>query len=373
MRLIRPVWLADAVEQRDGHSNNFDIIRLVAASLVLISHAFPISGDTSRPEPLAQFTLGQTTFGAFAVEIFFFISGFLVTRSYLRSRSLVRFATARAFRIVPGLLVVALISILIMGPLVTVLGTLEYFEHGLTRKYLYNAILHVQYFLPGVFTDHPNGAVNGSLWSLEIEGIMYLILPFFLLFSGRFLPMLGPILVAGLIVGHTTGMTDVTKGFYTYYIVHLGQFFGMGMVAYIWRRYIPLAWPLALIGILAILAGAGNGTFTLMMVLCGGYVLLWIAYALPKIHDPITRYGDISYGVYIYAFPVQQLAVMTAFGQTWYGNILIALPLTLICGALSWHLVEKPAMSYRKAVSDRIRQVLTWILGKLPLERLRTR
>lgn len=72
-RLIRPVWLADAVEQRDGHANNFDIIRLVAASLVLISHAFPISGDTSRPEPLAR--LCQVVLSSAKNSIFGYTSG----------------------------------------------------------------------------------------------------------------------------------------------------------------------------------------------------------------------------------------------------------------------------------------------------------
>ena len=144
---------------------------------MLVSHAFPLSGDKSMAEPLGLLTRGQDTFGGLAVCTFFFISGFLVTRSLTKSRSLVVFAVARGLRILPGLAVVTILAALVLGPLVTTLSLAEYFVNPRVASYFRNIQLDMHYNLPGVFTHNAMQAVNGSLWTLKFEIMMYIALP----------------------------------------------------------------------------------------------------------------------------------------------------------------------------------------------------
>ena len=350
-RLIRARPLAELIESRDGARNNFDLIRLIAATLVLISHAFTLSGSAT-PEPLSAWTHGQATFGALALCMFFFISGFLVTRSLERRRSLVAFATARIMRIFPGLAVVVMLSALLLGPLTTSLDLATYFGHRAFSDYFRNILLQMNYTLPGVFTHNAMQAVNGSLWTLRFEVVMYMALPLALwiaLFLSRRLLLLG---FAALLCAHQFWITSLADGFFSFYYVYLGLFFLAGIIAYVYRDAIRLSAPLALACLAALIAGACFGGFFTARLLAGSYLLLWLAYAAPKIHDPITPFGDLSYGVYIYAFPVQQwVAHSFADGRSWDGNIALALPLTYLCAALSWFFVEAPAMRAREPVA----------------------
>jgi len=356
--------LPDVIVSRDGAQNNFDIIRLTAALLVLFSHAFPLSGDTSLIEPFALATKGQAPGGHIAVQVFFFLSGFLVMRSLERRSSLVSFTLARIFRILPGLFVAVCFGAIIVGPLFSTLSASAYFDHPLFWRYFNSALLDVQYVLPGVFENHPDAAMNGSLWSLEIEAIMYLCLPLILLAPSRMRKHVAlAVLITFLVWVEIIGL-NVQDGFHTYYIVVLGQFFAAGATAYLWRDTIVLNNLVALICAICIVATARYGQFfNAASVLAGGYLLLWITYCMPKIAAWISRIGDLSYGVYIYAFPVQQI-VFHSFdiGGTWWGNALLSVPGTLLLAYLSWTFVEKPAMRLRKPVSSSVEKASQTLL-----------
>ncbi|WP_088345492.1 MULTISPECIES: acyltransferase [Rhodomicrobium] len=349
--LTRATPLRRLIDTRDGANNNFDLIRLIAASLVLISHAFPLSG-TATPEPLSAWTGGQATFGGVAVCIFFFISGFLVSRSLERRRSLIAFATARIMRIFPGLAVVIALSALVLGPLTTSLDLTTYFAHRGFSGYFRNMLLQMHYTLPGVFTNNAMQGVNGSLWTLSFEVVMYTALPLVLwvgLFVSRGLLLAG---FLALVCAQQFWIKTPADGLSAYYYIHLGQFFLAGIIAYVYRDAIRINTPAALICLGAVIASASLGGFCATRLIAGSYFLLWLAYDAPKIPDPITPFGDLSYGVYIYAFPMQQwMAHSFAAGRTWDGNIALALPLTLLCAALSWQFVEAPAMRARGSIA----------------------
>lgn len=373
-RFLRAVPLADLIESRDGPGNNFDLIRLIAASLVLVSHAFPLSGDKSAIEPLARWTGGQDTFGGFAVCTFFFVSGFLVTRS-LDRRSLIAFAAARALRILPGLAVAVTLCALVLGPMATSLSTHDYFTDRQFAAYFRNILLQMHFNLPGVFAHNAMQAVNGSLWTLKFEVTMYALLPL-VFWSARLVSR--HILLAGLalLIGlrHFYLQGPAIDGYFTYYYIHLGQFFLAGTIGYIYRDMIRLSPAAALICVGIEIAAAITGGFSLARLLAGSYVLLWLAYAAPKIKDPITAHGDLSYGVYIYAFPMQQLvAERFGWGATWLGNIALSLPLTFALAALSWRFVEKPALGMRRSITafldERTGLALERLMSSLPLYR----
>lgn len=152
--------------------NNFDFIRIAAAYLVLISHSWPLFGK--KPEFWANLT-GYETGGGLAVAIFFFTSGYVMCGSLSRRADFYHFALSRCLRILPGLSVVVVISVLVIGPLFTKLPLLSYFSTRETWTYFGNALVFpIQFQLPGVFEGTPHGpTINGSLWTLPIEVTMY--------------------------------------------------------------------------------------------------------------------------------------------------------------------------------------------------------
>src|SRR5688572_1487341 len=155
------------------HDNNFNLIRLVAAWLVIYGHSYPVTA-TSGPDVLQQ--LVQIKFaGGIAVDVFFVISGFLIAASLERNR-LTHYLAARALRIFPAQIVCVLLCVFVLGPLLTTVA--DYWSSPQTWKYLWKNITlgRTQYFLPGVFEALPSKAVNGSLWSLPIEFRLYLLL-----------------------------------------------------------------------------------------------------------------------------------------------------------------------------------------------------
>jgi peptidoglycan/LPS O-acetylase OafA/YrhL len=161
-----------------GRNNNFNLIRIVAALAVLMTHSFVLSSGNPDDEPLRQ-TLGMTL-GSIAVDVFFVTSGLLVTASLLRSESVVAFAWSRCLRIFPGLLVMLVLTVFLLGPLFTTLQPASYLLDPRTHAYLIKGATLVTGILdrlPGVFESNPYPAsINGSLWTMPYEVRMYVLL-----------------------------------------------------------------------------------------------------------------------------------------------------------------------------------------------------
>lgn len=159
-------------------TNNFDALRLLAATVVVYGHAFPLTKT-------AQVVILGNSVESLAVKVFFVISGYLISESWLRDPQINRFLIRRALRIFPALIVVVLLSVLVLGPLATTLSIAGYFGNISVLMYLKNIFLYPVYYLPGVFQSNPYPiAVNGSLWSLPVEFSMYLLTPLLLLNVG---------------------------------------------------------------------------------------------------------------------------------------------------------------------------------------------
>ena len=168
--------------------NNFDFIRFVAASFVIITHSFTVLSIPPENDLLLILSGGKTTFSELGVRVFFVLSGYLIYRSYLSSKTPLDYLYKRALRIFPALFVVIFICSFFLGPLVSIYGPSEYFRHPEEiLRYFYGVFVYpITYKLPGVFVTHPNPEVNISLWTIPHEFTCYLVLPLLILLTSVF-------------------------------------------------------------------------------------------------------------------------------------------------------------------------------------------
>lgn len=334
---MRPT-LADAWA---GGRNHFNLIRLVAAWMVIWSHAWAITG-TPGNDPFAHLTLTRSA-GAFAVDVFFVISGFLVAASFER-HGWREFLIARALRIYPALIVCTLLTVCVLGPLLTTAS--DYWRDPTTWRYLAgNATLwRAEFWLPGVFETLPRTAVNGSLWTLPIEGRLYVAL----LFAGL-LGMLKPWRYAlawavALAVACAYAWRHAPLPEWLAYLVWVTAFFITGTLLWVWRARLALGWRYLLPLLLAAAVARGTPWFVPAYFATVAYGTFCVAF-LARL--PATGRTDLSYGLYLYGWPMQQLALL-AGAVTPVANTLAATALALACAALSWFLVEKPALDLKR-------------------------
>lgn len=303
----------ETIQQRmDGPAariNAFDSIRLFAATSVIFSHAFMVAMGTNNAEPIFWASNGQTTLGGISVAVFFVISGLFISASFERSKSLADFITKRALRIMPALLMICAISVLLIGPLVTNLPLSTYFSSFQTWGYFRNAVfLPNGYLLPGVFADHPEPAVNGSIWTLKFEVICYAGAAVLLSF-GRFKNhiVLGVWSISFVISEYWSDRLPGGLGYYFVMTATMFRYFGAGMLMYLYRDKLPLN-STAAFALLALAAcSITTPYFMAGVALFASYPVIVFGYSAPEWFRKLTARGDISYGVYIYGWPIQQL------------------------------------------------------------------
>jgi peptidoglycan/LPS O-acetylase OafA/YrhL len=331
----RTVNLGTVEPRRD---NNFDVLRLFAAGLVLFSHSFPLTG---RHEPLMPHSLGRT-----GVEIFFATSGFLVAKSWFSDPSPRRFAARRALRIMPGLTVAVLVTAFLVGPLFTSKSPQQYFASPAPWAYsIANIMLRPIGTLPSVFTHNPFPSANGSLWSLPTEVMAYFLLAtaaaYGALRSRR-------VLVAGLLVA-----ASASAGAPGHWSLRLISVFFGAVVLYLYRDRVPLRADLAAV-LMALWVGSYSTRFSAAVaVIALPYLVTFFAYRSPKRLRRVCAAGDVSYGVYIYAFLMQQCLVATFGAINPYLLFGATLPIVWLIALASWRLVERPALA-RKPRAPRL-------------------
>lgn len=323
-------------------SNNLTFLRWVAALMVLFGHAFVFAG---QPEPLF---LGYMTLGPLGVWIFFAISGYLVSQSWQRDPDVLRFLARRCLRIFPGLAVCILLSVLALGPAVTTLSLQQYFTHPATWGYLDNLYLYITFSLPGVFEGNRfPGAVNGSLWSLPAEFAMYLLLA---VVGASRLPRSSWVLVAVGLMGLSAFWATQTDNMLVLYrtdvrqVVMCGVFFWVGAVYQRYRveRFFSVA-NVCLAMFMWVCSTRWPAAFMVISWFVLPFVTLAFGLASSRWLSYLTRY-DYSYGIYIYAFPIQQTLAMAWPTMSVWMHVALAILVTTVCAGLSWHWVEKKAL-----------------------------
>jgi peptidoglycan/LPS O-acetylase OafA/YrhL len=327
--------------------NNFDALRLVAAVSVMFSHAFLIAEGTQKHEWLIRVTGNQSILGLCGVFVFFAISGFLVTQSYEQTGNPLHFFAKRALRIFPGLFVATLVSAFVLAPLVSTLEPLAYFSQAAPYRYVVgNTLLDPsQHELPGVmFVNNPVGLeINGSLWTLRFEFMMYLTVLVLGMLRLLNLAVMFGLLALGLACLQFGSTLDFLGGW-----GWLLGFFAAGMILYKLRASCIFDGRVALAAVAGLVLSVPLHQFIPMFPIFGCYLALWLALspALPPI--PAARFGDLSYGLYIYGWPAEEGVLWALGGRApWWQVLALAVPVAAILAFLSWHLVEQPALSLK--------------------------
>lgn len=332
------VRLGDRLADR---CNNFDALRLFAAWAVLASHSFALVG---REEPLHQF---GSTLGDVGVLVFFAVSGLLIRRSWEHDPSPRDFWVKRALRLLPALTTVAVVTAFVLGPIVTTRSLSSYFSSWETWMYPVRVTLLHTFGapLPGVFEDNLYPGVNGPLWSLPVEVFAYVCL-FLLGVTGLLArPWLVTTLAGLSLLWATWWVPHTSEAMGAIYVMSA---FALGAAAYTWRDRIVLAWPVALALVPACIA-AGLGPEPVRVLVwtpAAVYLSYWFAYAVPPVAQVLVRWGDASYGVYIWAFPVQQTLVQWGVHDPWL-MMAIATPVVWLLALASWRLIERPALRHK--------------------------
>jgi len=340
-----------------GKDNNFNLLRLLAAFAVLFSHSFAMLG---QPEPFAA-SVGKNL-GAMAVDVFFVTSGFLVCASLMRSRNALDYLRARAFRIFPALWMMLVFSVFILGASFSRLDFFSYLHESQTWRYfLKNAVLMggVEFYLPGMFEqNHLAGIVNGSLWSMIYELSMYvlLLLTFITYFYVvKFRSHLQAFAIALFVLLGAWFLSD------RFYLLERGQFlrftwfFFVGAAFYLARRRVPMSGEIiaCIIAIAFIALRFSGHAFLLVYYLSLAYVLFYLAYVPAGKIREFNRLGDYSYGVYLYAFPIQQALLASSSEWSVATLAISAAAITLLCAICSWHGIERPALAITSALRTR--------------------
>lgn len=338
----------------NGRSNNFDIIRLIAATVVIVSHSYPLTGTA---EPFIPYIVYANA-GGLSVAVFFAISGFLVTRSVERN-NVTDYMSARILRIFPGLFFALMFDALIVGPYFTTLPLKEYFAGYSFQAHIRSIFLFtLDTALPGVFEHNPFPTwVNGSLWSLPYEFLLYLFLPMIFIIGGLkrnsnwilfIFSITAYFLAKSGIVGLTYGNqgTPIFGSVYPYLVLEYAPFFIIGSSLWVYREKIPMSPAIIFILFALSWAGANMKGGYIFYCLLVPYTAIWAALRLPKVN--ISKIGDISYGVYIYAFPVQQSIVAINNGKISPTSVtLITIPIVFSLAYISYRFIERPAMRLR--------------------------
>lgn len=340
--------LADFSQSRD---NNFNLIRLLAALAVLSGHSYAL---LRQPEPLGA-SLGMSI-GSIAVDLFFVISGYLVTGSLMKRQNLPDYFLARALRIFPGLICMVLLSVFVLGAVFTSLPATSYFSNSATYQYLFkcaSVVTGMWYTLPGLFEHNPYpAAVNGSLWTLLYELVMYVLLAgFWGLYTyvwKRYRHW--PVRMLALVFFAL--MIYAVRHHYLLSMVEFDRLFFMffsGAAYFLWRKHIHLNHGFAIGTMLVLILShyINQQVFTLVYCLGLPYLLLYLAYIPAGRLRMYNRVGDYSYGVYIYAFPIQQALLALAPQMPVAILTVCAAALTTIFSISSWHVIEEPAMRAR--------------------------
>jgi len=321
--------------------NNFNLLRLVAAWMVIYGHAWAITG-TPGGDLVATLTRYKFA-GAVAVDVFFVVSGFLIAASLQRNDPR-GYLASRALRILPGLAVCAALCAFVLGPLLTTVP--DYWRRPEPWRFFWSnaSLWRAEFFLPGVFEAMPRSAVNGSLWTLPIEGRLYLAL----LVAGLLgvltprrytAPWLLALAAAAALAWWKAPLPEAIAA-----ELWCAAFFITGTALWLHRDRVRLSWGVLLV-LLAVAALARGSTWFALpyfALLC--YATLFLAF-VPRL--PLIRHTDLSYGLYLYGWPAAQLVQLVSPGGPLH-NTLWATLLALALATASWFAVERPALALKR-------------------------
>lgn len=333
-------------------NNNFDFLRFLFAIFVVISHAYPLSGDSETSQWIYQISNGQIVLAQIGLSGFFIISGYFIFQSLQRCKNVFDYLKKRFLRLFPALFVVLFITLL-LSPLVYN-GNIPFYKNIEVYTYFPNNVLlyNFQSGIKGIFDNNPYHAINGSLWTIRYEFSLYVALMLLFYFrnnKGITKILLGSALIILLVtynffIQRFTGSSIL--GMQGYYILNLGTFFVCGsFLAAVEFEKVKSKWILYG-SILFLLTSIYFEFYNEVKHVLFTILILSIGFTALPIISNFGRIGDMSYGIYIYSFPIQQTLVYF-FKLDTINLMIYSLVISILFGYLSWHFIEKRALKFK--------------------------
>jgi len=334
-----------------GFSSGFDYLRLGLSTAVLFWHSYLTAYGLVAANNIAAQGVGYLTY--WILPMFFSLSGFLVASSLERTPTIRKFLWLRVIRIYPALTVEVILSALILGLLATTYKAKDYIADPEFHRYFLNVIGYIHYNLPGVFENNPyQKIVNGSLWTVPYELECYIALALLAIIGLRKYPRAFLLIFLMITLGKT--LSNIIFGYAQNSASNVSgrqlvAFFVGGVLINLNRAIIPMS---GLLGLVSFIIGGCllySSELVYMAIFPVAYVVVWLGLQRPR-KIPIVMGGDYSYGIYLYAGPIQQSAAYwTDIGKTYAGNVALAVVGVSIFSIFSWHTIEKPLLRFKKA------------------------
>ena len=344
-----------------GRDNNFNLIRLLAAATVVFAHSFIIATGDRSAGPLIAAT--GHDLGYHAVNVFFSASGFLIAQSWLRTGSVPDFVAARMLRLWPALALCTFLLIFVIGPLLTSLPLTGYFSSPATYEFAPRvmSLLRPDVALPGVASPVPGDVgIDAPLWTLKYEVLCYVTLMLLgvagiFSSSNRFHGVVGPLMLALLGASLLPIAHDVTHVWD--HIIRFGLCFGFGVIAQARARHIPLTLWISALGFGMSVVLRQTAFYEMALCFFTAYTTMWLAFVPGSFIRAYNRLGDYSYGVYIFAYPIQILLMHVMPKLAGLGLFLRTMPIVLGLSVASWILIERPSLAHKKVLAERFRAI----------------
>jgi peptidoglycan/LPS O-acetylase OafA/YrhL len=295
------------------------------------------------------------TLAQIAVDIFFVSSGFLITKSLTQSKTIGKFVLFRCLRILPALWVALLLTVIVVGCFFSSLKVGGFFsELGTYTFLLRNAVLMtgIQHGLPGVFESAPMPRlVNASLWTLPYEAAMYAAIAIIGVLTKRLtnhtklkFETLVLLIALCMMAAYLITIENQPSN-----LIRLTAFFFSGSSLFLYRERVRLSWVFAVLLVAIWFVTISDPSISLRIyAVAVPYLTIFLALTPMGFLKEYNRIGDFSYGLYIYAWPIQQALAISIQGINPMQMFALSFTLTLLVAVFSWHAVEKRALALKR-------------------------
>jgi peptidoglycan/LPS O-acetylase OafA/YrhL len=344
-------------------ANNFDLLRILFAWFVIVSHSYVLNGDGAT-DPLFVATNSTFLFSFIGVKGFFIISGYLIFKSMMVSTSIFEYLVKRVLRIFPALAVVLLVTLAAVyfiypSNLPPFFSNKEVYAYFLGNLILFKP----HFFIPGIFSGLPSTAINGSLWTIEYEFFFYvfILLFFFIRSHKKLLKVVLAVVVAIFLMVRLLLYNWTVQ---THFFIPLEPLFDLGIYFLMGSLLscfdfdaINYKNTIAAVLLIALIAATYFGVGHTVVYVTLPYLVIYLGKQTSRVASFVhERIGDPSYGIYLYAFPLQQFIIY------WFrpSTLMLFVASTIgafIFGYISWILIEKQALALKQYFLQRRQQV----------------
>ena len=343
---------------REGHDNFFTPLRLIFASLVVFGHSFAVALRDASAEP---HILYHYTFSYLAVNLFFIASGFLVTKSMVYRGDAPSFISARALRIFPALIIHVFFVMIVIGPLATKTPLAEFFRQPdwYLQPFKVLTFIDTKMIMPGMFQTNAEDLGSAALWTLRYEVLAYI--GTLLVFSLGMLRKKWMVL-AQFVLPSLAWMLGDYYGLFTHFpstienLMRFGIAYGLGATIYAYRDRLNFSWIALAVMVFASYVFHETRAIEVIVTAILAWIVFRFAYMKMPSLDWTKRLPDLSYGIYIYHWCILQLLFYWMPNLGVLSLFILTFLVTIGLAALSWYLVEKPALRSKTQFAEALRK-----------------